>query len=176
MDLQPAKLLVRTNLVVCDIDGVLTSMEPDGGSYINHEPEDYHISDTCYDRLIRICDQNKAKVLISSNWRRFPKGGYYDFHGKGKKYYSQLDKLAERLGKKYYFGDLPHDRHLTKSQALELWFEHNPEFRKRFVIFDDDPREGFASSRYAKHYIETDVKTGISEDDIKKAKKIFDRG
>lgn len=41
-----------------------------------------------------------------------------------------------------FYDELPKDRHINKSQALELWFEMN-DFNGEYVIFDDDEREGF---------------------------------
>jgi len=159
-------------LVVLDFDGVLTAAKPGGKSYWVEDPEGYGICDELFDRLVALCKETKAKVLISSNWRRFPDNGYYDFHGKGKKYTNHLPELKARLGK-LYFDDLPHDRHLTKSEALELWFEFNEGFKGKFVIFDDDWREGFASSRYCNNYIETNDEFGLTDADVERAKKIL---
>jgi len=59
------------NIVFADFDGVLTSQLETPGSYLNHAPSDYGISPNCYSRLVDLCKRAKARVIISSNWRRY---------------------------------------------------------------------------------------------------------
>lgn len=75
-----------------------------------------------------------------------------------------------------YDGTLPKDHHITKSQALVLWFEENPNFNGKFIIFDDDLREGFQDTyEYGikDNFILTDMYIGLTDEDCEKAKKIF---
>ena len=58
-------------LIFLDIDGVVTSCMTTPGSYMNHEPSDYGPSPDCVERLKRLCDVTNAKIVISSNWRKF---------------------------------------------------------------------------------------------------------
>lgn len=128
-------------IVFCDFDGVLTSKHETPGSYVNWQSE-YGISPSCFDRLEELCTRTRAKVIVSSNWRRFDDDGkwsYCSFDGVHM-FKNKLPVLKKMLGK-LYAGDLPKDRGLNKSQALCLWFKQHPEFNGSYVVFDDDPRE-----------------------------------
>lgn len=64
------------NLIVCDFDGVLTRLYDEDGnkdysSYLNYDSSTYSPSEELVDRLKSICHLTNAKVLISSNWRRY---------------------------------------------------------------------------------------------------------
>ena len=115
--------------------------------------------------------------MITSNWRRFDDDGrwsYCTFDGIHA-FKNQLPKLRKLLGKRYA-GTLPKDKHINKSKALILWFEQHPEFDGKFVIFDDDKREGFESTtdyNINKNFILTDPEWGLTNDDIEKAVEIL---
>ncbi len=132
---------------------------------------------SCLDRLEEICIRTKAVVVITSNWRRFDDDGrwsYCTFDGIHA-FKNQLPKLRKLLGKRYA-GTLPKDAHINKSKALILWFEQHPEFDGKFVIFDDDKREGFESTtdyNINKNFILTDPEWGLTNDDIEKAVEIL---
>ena len=161
------------NYIFLDIDGVLTSTLETPGSYINHSPAEYGISASCIERLIKLADTCNAKVVISSNWRRFPDDGVW-VHSKEKQLKNPLPGLKKKLGSRY-IGDLTHERHLTKSEALELWFEDGDIDWKEchFVVFDDDFREGFSWSKFRKHFILTDNTCGLTDKDCKNAMRIL---
>ena len=70
-------------------------------------------------------------------------------------------------------GDLTHERHLTKSEALELWFEDNLWLSKKFgkyAILEDEPfAEGFSSHPiFYKHTVKTNKQIGFSREDAEK--------
>lgn len=159
-----------------DFDGVLTSQHETPGSYVNWQSE-YGISLSCFDRLEEICIRTNAVVVITSNWRRFDDDGkwsYCTFDGVHA-FKNPLPKLKKILGKRYA-GTLPKDKHINKSKALILWFEQHPEFDGKFVIFDDDKREGFESTtdyNINKNFILTDPEWGLTNDDIEKAVEIL---
>lgn len=160
--------------IFLDIDGVLTSQQETPGSYINHDPEEYGLSKSCVKRLLKLADQLKAKVIVSSNWRRFTDDGTCYIATKVVK--NPLPALKKALGNRY-IGDLTHEPHLTKSEALELWFEDTGLDWKacRYVVFDDDPREGFSQSKFKSHFILTNNETGLTEADCKKAVEILSK-
>ena len=95
---------------------------------------------SCFSIFLKKTDAN---VVISSNWRRFPDDGYW-IASETIRFKNHLPELKSILGKRY-IGDLPHDRHISKSDALVLWGEFNDiDFKKlNYVIIDDDEREGF---------------------------------
>ena len=161
--------------IFLDIDGVLTSQQETPGSYINHEPEEYGLSKSCVKRLLKLADQLKAKVIVSSNWRRFTDDGTWCHMGT-KVVKTPLPALKKVLGDRYA-GDLTHEQHLTKSEALELWFEDTGLDWKacRYVVFDDDLREGFSWSKFRTHFILTNDETGLTDADCKKAVEILSK-
>ena len=163
-------------LIILDIDGVLTSTLETPGSFKNHKGDDYGVSRGPYRHLLELISSTDAKVVISSNWRRFEEIGplsywhnmsYGDFK-------NPLPNLKKHL-KSCYLCDLPKDRHIRKSEALRRWFADtgiNPEICS-YVIFDDDEREGFVDSEFKVHFIMTDFKTGLTSEDCKKAEMIL---
>lgn len=154
------------NIIFLDIDGCMTSV--DDGTYFNPDPSCYHISDAILAKVIALCKAKNAKVVVSSNWRRYePDGIWKNQYGE---YRNPMPNLIKRLGD-LYFGTLPKDRHITKSQALILWLEET-DFSGNFVIFDDDLREEFqTTAEYGimNNFILVDSQHGITDDDIKTA-------
>ena len=160
------------NLIFLDFDGVCNCKTD--GSYLNYDPENYHASEQILDRLKSFCDENQAKIVIASNWRKFADDGHYSF-SLGKEFKNPLPKLREQL-KDYIFDDLPHTRHITKAQATILWFEEN-DFKGGYVIFDDDLREEYhLTYEYGikEHFIHTDMINGLTRDNLIQAKEILD--
>lgn len=126
------------NLIFCDFDGVLTSEED--GTYFNPEVNKYTYSIKCVRLLLKLCNETRSKIVISSNWRKFADDDCW-VNGKNK-FFNPLPKLRTVL-KDYIYDVLPVVRHMNKSKALTLWFDSNVEFNGNFVIFDDDLNEGF---------------------------------
>jgi len=155
-----------------DIDGVLTNVE-DKSSYLCEDPSTYRISEKNLKNLMFVLEKEpKTKIVISSNWRRFESSDPIWTY-EGKTYHGCLPKLRKIL-KKWIIGDLTHERHLSKSEALELWFEDNDWLSKtkgKYVILEDDAwREGFSMHPiFYKHTIETSRLTGFTRDDAERA-------
>lgn len=150
-----------TKILFLDFDGVCNSYSE--GSYVTHKNDEYGPSKTICERIRKICESTGAKIIISSNWRRFPIDGKW-FSGKTF-YRNPLLKLYEVLGD-LIVGTLTPERHITKAEALCLWFEDNRELDK-WVVVDDDPREnlGLTSDYGIKdHYIQTEPEFGITEE------------
>lgn len=158
-------------LVFLDFDGVCNSLGD--GSYKTSTSETYSFSRTIVDRLKSLCDECNARIVISSNWRRFEDDGYITVSGT--KYRNPLPGLRKELGD-YVFDTLPPDRHTSKSEALTLWFEDNPGFMGRYVILDDDYREGYSGvPRFRSRYVHCDSDYGFTEELRACAKNILDR-
>lgn len=160
-------------LIFLDFDGVVTSTLETPGSYINHEMKDYGISPKCYARLVKLCKETNAKIVITSNWRKFPDDGFWH-RTKKHQVPNHLPKLRKMLGD-LIWSELPPERHCTKAECMELWFEDHPEVdikNLKYVIFDDDLREGFQSSRFGMHFVLTDD-VGLTDEDCEKAKEIL---
>lgn len=165
--------------VFLDVDGVCTSAEETPGSYMTNRGGDYGVSKGPFRRLASLLADTGAKVVVSSNWRKFEDSGpgsvwhnmvYGDVA-------NPLPRLRRMLGS-CYLGDLPKARRCSKSQALRMWFDDaglDPA-ECRYVVFDDDPREGFQDSEFAGHFVKTDCRTGLTDADCERAKEILGRG
>lgn len=147
------------NILFLDFDGVCNSFNE--GSYLTHEPDDYGMDMDIIERIKEICSERHAKIVITSNWRRFDSDGYWVYNGKS--YFNPLPGLYRILGDRI-IGTLTTERYLSKSEALELWFEKHEEFQGRFAIVDDDPREGIQNNlKFRKHFWQTTPKYGLTE-------------
>ena len=151
----------ETKILFLDFDGVCNSYSE--GSYITHKEDDYGPSKIICERIRKICDTTGAKIIISSNWRRFEIDGKWF---SGKNYYTNpLSKLYDEIGD-LVIGTLTLERHITKAEALCLWFEDNCELEK-WVIVDDDPKENLGTTSdfgIRNHYIQTNPEFGITEE------------
>lgn len=157
-----------------DFDGVLTSTLENPGSYLTNRAANYGMSKSCMDIFMNFVRKHDVHVVISSNWRRFDPGSAWVFECE--EYQNNLPKLVNILGD-YYCGTLPPDRHVTKSEALAKWFQtHGALKPNQFVIFDDDMAEGFQDTEFCSNFIRTNYVTGLTEDDIEKAERIFNHG
>jgi len=161
-------------IVFLDIDGCLTSIE-EGNSYLCYDPSKYRISEKCLERLLNLLDDTDSYVVVSSNWRRFPDDGCFEFGDMLFK--TQLPYLRERLGKRY-LGTLPPDRHVTKSAAIILWSEDNDvdlnDGSFRYVIFDDCLYEmNDATENMRRSFVHCNDRTGFTDEDMVKAKEIL---
>lgn len=151
------------NLIFLDFDGVCNSFE--NGSYLNLENTKYGYDNDIIKRLRYICKHGNAKIVISSNWRRFPIDGTYTFTYNDKKVTCEnpLPSLFHEIGD-LIIGTLPKDRHINKSEALELWFEYNQDFDGKYAILEDDPREGYQYvTSFKKNLWLTDPKYGVTD-------------
>ena len=157
------------NLIFLDFDGVVTSKEE--GGYKWNPPEKYGPSKTIINRLKKLCDDTNSRIIIASNWRKFEPYDYYTF-AEGR-VQNPLPKLREMLDD-YIVGSLPPDRHISKSQSLELWFEYNEDFKGNYVIFDDDLREGYQDKpSFQKRFILVESEFGLTDEICEMAKKIL---
>lgn len=156
------------NVIFLDFDGVMTSMRETPGSYLLGE-KTYGVSKSCVDNLKTLCIEANAKVVITSNWRKFePDGVWHQTHGDFK---NPLPVFIDNI-RDLYAGSLSPDRHVSKLDALRRWFSENGT-PSGYVIFDDDLREGFQDSEFAGNFVLTDYKVGLVQDDIEKAKELF---
>jgi len=157
------------NCIFLDFDGVCTSTLETPGSYLNHTPDEYGPSPMCISRLLKLCHDANAKIIISSNWRKFEPDGKWTFDGNTVA--NPMNKLKDALGK-YCIGTLPPIRHTSKSQVLLNWLNDHSNEISNFVIFDDDLHEGFQSIEaygIASRFIHTKYDIGLTDADCKRA-------
>ena len=166
----------KDRFIILDFDGVVTSCLETPGSYITNRDESYGASPSCLNRLIELADSTGAKIVVSSNWRRFDDTGRCSFwnssaHGT---HANPLPALRKALGPRDLC-DLPKERHIKKSEALRRWFAEKQidPSTAEYVIFDDDESEGFGQSEFGDRFILTDYRTGVTAADCEKAKEIL---
>lgn len=161
-----------TPFAVLDCDGVLTAYA-DGTSFMCKNPENYHPSPALMKRLIDFLHANGCGVVLATNWRKYPEGHTLNFFGKD--FPSPLGALRKVLGE-YIVGELPFGYDIRKSEALHLWFEDvglSPSASK-YVIFEDDLREGYQSSPlFCRRTVFTNPEFGLSDEDVAKANAIL---
>lgn len=62
-------------VIFLDFDGVVTAKNGTPGSYMTHGPGEYGSTPVCVDRLMKLVKDSEAKIVISSNWRKFDVDG-----------------------------------------------------------------------------------------------------
>lgn len=161
--------------VFLDFDGVCTACDATPGSYITNRGASYGASEKCVAELRKLLSETGAVVIVSSNWRRFEPDGVWRTSRFGD-VRNPLPKFIASLGE-LCAGSIPPIRHVSKPRAVAEWFGENGLDPKacRYVVFDDDPEEGFAESEFAGHFVMTDYATGLTAKDCEKAKEILSK-
>ena len=150
--------------IFLDIDGCLTNTE-DGSSFLCLNEETYGISKRNLDLLLDVIKKTSARVIITSNWRKFPDDGYWTPNRY--KFKNHLPELRAILGDAY-IGDLPYWHGLSKSRTLMKWADDNgiPLLKHNFAIVDDDESEGYSNFLVLEgHFIKCDPHKGLTEED-----------
>lgn len=141
------KTMICQKIVFLDFDGVMTNYDDEFGSYVTHEPAFYGPSESNVKRLRALCEKTGAKVVITSNWRKFDEKGkcsFWTWAEQKKTVKNPLPELKRQIGD-LILCMLPKVRHLVKADVLKMWLEDENICldELKFVIFDDDMREGF---------------------------------
>ena len=118
-------------IIFIDIDGVLTNTDLDNTSFCHLDPSKYRLSKINLALLDKLLDATKAKLVISSNWRKF-KPPHTRWLHMGKFYDSTLEPFKE-MYRDFIIDMLTIEHHALKSDCLELWFEDNPWIKKSTV-------------------------------------------
>lgn len=136
-----------------DIDGVLNYLNwyNDDRNPGNLNGQESDLDPDCVDRIIRICDETGAKVVISSDWKL--------------SWYGTLDRLGKfGLTEEYIIDKTPdfgNNVHVSRGYEIDAWLQCHPECTN-FVIVDD--RTDFTDDQHP-HFIHIDRETGITDDD-----------
>ena len=163
------KNIYPQNIIFLDFDGVMTSRRE--GGYLYHDPKEYGFDREIVKRLRKLCVECNARIVISSNWRKFDIGQTFTFNGKTVE--NPLPKLRKELGD-YIFDTLPPEKYIRKSECTLLWFDDNPGFKGNYIILDDDVSEGFYDYPQLKsHFICCDAEFGLTDEICSAIKKIL---
>ena len=122
-----------------DFDGVCNRVGD--GSYMSYaETGRYGLSTYCCTQIRRICEETGAKIIISSNWRKFDDDGYWIYNGV--KFNNPIRQIDGILGE-FIVGTLPKIRHANKYVALIEWFKKNN------IEFNDIKASCYYINRYS---------------------------
>ena len=162
-------------IIFLDFDGVVTSEIETPGSYITNSGINYGPTSICVNRLLNLAENTGSKIVISSNWRKFDIDGKKSIwkHSVYGEIHNPLPKFIPML-KDFYLETLPPIRHIKKAFLAEKWLnEHNN--IESFIALDDMCEyEGYCSLNIFKNrYINTNSKTGLTDEDCKKAFEIL---
>ena len=170
-------------IIFLDIDGVLNSTN---SLYENESLEDVLVL-----RLKKIVDATGAKLILSSSWRELwtavkklmDKLDKYDMYLSGmtdngvelsfikEKGLKPTKKYLEYHGYSYEkdsYIDVTHDR----GAEIYKWLNDHPETNS-FVILDDETFD--IITYFPNNFIKTNFKTGLTDEDVKKAIELLNK-
>ena len=158
----------KPGIIFLDIDGVLNRVE-DETSYLVLKPDTYGLSATLVERLEYLVDKTGAKIVISSNWRKFADDGCWSCHRMS---FRNPLPIVKGIFGDTIIGSTPDLPHQNKARCVNQWLStyHQSVGGGKFVIFDDDDRQGFGDDPVlAERWIHTRQEVGLTDEDITKA-------
>lgn len=159
-------------VVFLDIDGVLNytkwyTSERNPGN-LNGEEGD--LDPECINRIIKICNETGAKVVISSDWRISWYGTQYRLGRMGLDENYVIDKTPEYiwrcLNKHDYFNDNYEEKYeYSRGAEIDGWLKEHPEVIN-YVIIDD--RTDFTDEQ-KEHFVHIDPMWGLTDEHVELA-------
>lgn len=169
------------NFIFLDVDGVLNNEK-----FLidrDHRNRWDQISDENIDNLKKICEAfDDIKIILSSSWRHgFFKDKDGEIKSKSKDLMNKylIDKLSKRglklsgLTKSfcYLYEDLDINSKWTRDFEILDYINTYLSSEDKFVIFDDENID--LHGLFKNHFVRTEFKSGLTEDDVEKAIKIL---
>ena len=156
-------------VIFLDIDGVLNYTEwyTDERNPGNLNGQEGDLDPLCVDRIIRICEETGAKVVISSDWRISWYGTQMRLGRMGLDDNFVIDKTPEfiwrNLSKHDYFNENYEKTYeYSRGAEIDAWLTSHPECTN-FVIIDD--RTDFTDEQ-SPHFVHIDPMYGITDKDV----------
>ena len=148
-------------VIFLDIDGVLnyTQWYVDDRNPGNLDGEEGDLDPLCVNRIINICNNTGAKVVISSDWRISWYGTQLRLGRMGLDENYILDKTPERI-----WINIPGFDH-SRGAEINDWLEMHPECEK-YVIIDD--RTDFKDNQQP-FFIHVNPFIGFTDENMNKA-------
>ena len=149
-------------VIFCDVDGVLNNDETTAIS-----PNGYRgVSNELIRNLRNIVRETGAKIVLSSDWRLVRDDPE---HSKDYRYLVRKLRFAGGLTIDGHTDDISWSKRGTE---IKKYLQDHPEVTD-YVILDDLPFRDFLFCRELRHLVLTDSRTGLTEEDVKRAVKIL---
>lgn len=154
--------------IFLDIDGVLnyTQWYVSDRNPGNLNGQEGDIDPECVERVIRICKETGAKVVISSDWRISWEGTLMRLERMGLTRDIVIDKTPELIWTRisrhdYMLSDDNDDYEFSRGKEVDMWLQEHPECTN-FVIVDD--RMDFTKEQEP-HFVHVNPMCGLTDYD-----------
>ena len=152
-----------------DIDGVLnyTQWYVSDRNPGNLNGQEGDIDPMCVERVLRICKETGAKVVISSDWRISWEGTLMRLERMGLTRDIVIDKTPELIWTRmsmqdYMLSEEDEGYEFSRGREIDLWLEAHPECTN-FVIIDD--RMDF-TEKQEPHFVKVNPMIGLTDNDV----------
>lgn len=154
-------------VIFLDIDGVLnyTDWYVDDRNPGNLYGQEADLDPLCIDRIIKICNDTGAKIVISSDWRISWYGTQLRLGRMGLDENFVIDKTPERI-----WITLPGYDH-SRGAEIDDWLSSHPEC-DNYVIIDD--RTDFKDNQMG-NFIHINPKIGLTDENMNQAIAILNK-
>lgn len=164
-------------VIFLDIDGVLNSERlmnrriHEGFNY-DCDDETYHnIDEIEVRRLANFCEENNIKIVLSSSWRLENLENTIEYISKH--LYRHIHPIIKYIigvtSRLYIKKENGSWDHLDRGYEIQKYIDEHPNI-SNYVIIDDD--SDMLESQM-ENFLQTDFKTGLTENDYPKIKKIL---
>lgn len=159
----------KLKIVFMDCDGVINSTS----YYIsdrnpgNLNGQDGDIDHECVERVLRICKETGAKIVLSSDWRISWPGSLIRLEKAGFPEGLIIDKTPELIWTRmsmhdYMLSEEDEDYEFSRGREIDLWLKEHPDCTN-YVILDD--RIDFTEEQQP-HFIHVNPMIGLTDDDV----------
>ena len=157
-------------VIFLDIDGVLnyTDWYVSDRNPGNINGQEGEIDPMCVERVVRICQETGAKIVISSDWRVSWPGAKIRLENAGFPRGLIIDKTPDCITRMLSFRDYMLDDdddtvyNNSRGYEVDLWLKEHPECTN-YTIIDD--RRDFTDEQEP-HQVKVDSKVGLTDDDV----------
>lgn len=155
-------------IIFLDIDGVLNHdqwyVSKEYQSLVEDENTELDIDPSCTKRIVEICRQTNAKIVITSAWRMTWYGTQFRLERGGIPNDLILDKTPE------FFWVTVGNFDRSRSAEINTWLEQHQGEVESYVIIDDQP---IAKGEQEKHIVHVNPHVGLTEENKELAIKIL---
>ena len=156
-------------VIFLDVDGVLnySGCKVKCGKAWGIQPEKVAL-------LKQIVDATDAKIVLSSTWRL----GYNKDHKRYENFATHLNKALDREGLKIFDVTSDCGNGYRRGTEIRMWMmkaKQDGYNVRKYVILDDESFYDFAEHRLRSRFVHTNIDTGLTEKDVRKAISVLKR-